>query len=240
MSWAAALSTVLFSFFYLGSALAYPAMAGYHYPTLLRTFPGRLYPGLLLKSAANASPGAPGVRFLFFKKTDRKFWLSKIPYFVFSLLFGAYTFITRAQEGHDIETASGIYSLVDRFWMICQTLLFYPVKLLIPLGFSVSYPFIKTAGTWPWTYYAAPVVLAGLAFAVGNTAGRTRHELLLGLALYLLPLCVMLPFRTVGSFETAFPTAMCTCRAWDCSCCWAWIGAPNTNRAMACWRFLPY
>ena len=201
VSWAAALSTVLFSFFYLGSALAYlkwrSATTPLYYGLSLVAF----ILACLSKSAAVTLPLVLlAFDFYLSKKLIGKFWLSKIPYFVFSLLFGAYTFVTRAQEGHDIEAASGIYSLPDRFWMICQTLLFYPVKLLIPVGFSVSYPFVKTAGIWPWTYYAAPAALAALAFAIWKY-GRTRHELLLGLALYLLPLCVMLPFRTVGSFE---------------------------------------
>ncbi|HND89373.1 MAG TPA: tetratricopeptide repeat protein, partial [Saprospiraceae bacterium] len=71
----------------------------------------------------------------------------------------------------------------------------------VPLGFSIAYPFVKGGdGSWPPQYYAAPLVLAALAFLVWKK-WRTRPDLLLGLALYLLPLVVMLPFRTVGSFE---------------------------------------
>jgi tetratricopeptide (TPR) repeat protein len=90
--------------------------------------------------------------------------------------------------------------MADRFLIVCQTMLFYPFKLLIPLGFSISYPFVKMDGAWNWEYYAAPIALLALGVLVWKK-GRNKPDILLGLALYLLPLSVMLPFRTVGSFE---------------------------------------
>jgi tetratricopeptide (TPR) repeat protein len=84
--------------------------------------------------------------------------------------------------------------------MVCQTLLFYPFKTLLPLGYSVAYPFVKEQGSWGITYLAAPLVLAVLAYLVYKYL-RNSPNYLLGLGLYLLPLVVMLPFRTVGSFE---------------------------------------
>ena len=201
VSWAAALSTVLFSFFYLFSTLAYirwkNSAASLHYVLAL----GAFVLAALAKSAAVTLPLILlAIDYYLNNKWSWKFVLNKAPFFGFSLLFGLYTFVTRAQEGHDIEAASSAFSVADRFWMVCQTLLFYPVKLLLPFGFSVSYPFIKMDGVWPWTYYAAPLALAGLAFLAWKY-GRKRPDVLLGLALYLLPLTVMLPFRTVGSFE---------------------------------------
>lgn len=201
VSWAAALSTLLFSTFYLLSLIGY--LNWKKSPTLLwfGCSLGAFILACLAKSAAVTLPLVLlAIDFYLSKKLEGKFWLSKIPYFIFSFAFGAYTFVTREQEGHDIEAASNVYSVIDRFWMASQTLLFYPVKLLAPLGFSVSYPFVKTDGVWPWTYYVAPAILLALAFLIWKKA-RTQYDVLLGIALYLLPLSVMLPFRTVGSFE---------------------------------------
>ncbi len=201
VSWAAALSTVLFSTFYLSSLIAY--LNWKKTPTLLwlGMSLGAFVLACLAKSAAVTLPLVLlAIDFYQSKKLIGKFWLSKIPYLIFSIAFGVYTFVTREQEGHDIETASSAFSFVDRFWMVSQTLLFYPVKLLAPLGFSVSYPFVKIGDVWPWTYYIAPLVLIALAVLVWKKA-RTNYDVLLGVALYLLPLSVMLPFRTVGSFE---------------------------------------
>lgn len=203
VSWAAALSTVLFSTFYLGSLLAW--VRGMRSPTLL------IWPAISLilfvlaclsKSAAVTLPLVlSALVFLFSKEQSGKFWLRTIPFYAVALVFGLYTFATRAQEGHDIAASSAAFSLVDRFFMICQTVLFYPFKLLLPLGYEISYPFVKAGGSWPWTYYAAPVVLAVLIFFFFYKKWWQNRELALGLALYFLPLTVMLPFRTVGSFE---------------------------------------
>lgn len=201
VSWAAALSTVLFSTFYLLSLLVY--LQWRRSPALLWIVLSlaAFLAACLSKSAAVTLPLVlVAVDFYLDGKQSGKNWLSKIPYFAGALVFGLYTFVTREQEGHDIEATSAVFSMVDRFFMVCQTLLFYPFKLLVPLGYSVSYPFVKMEGAWDWTYYAAPLVLAGLAFLIWSK-GRHDKNLLLGVALYFLPLAVMLPFRTVGSFE---------------------------------------
>ena len=199
--WAAALSTVLFSTFYLGSALAYLRWTKAGNTGWLALSVGIFLLSTLAKSAAVTLPLLLiAIDFYRFGRPERRHWLAKLPYVAISLFFGFKTFLTRAQEGHDIETASSAFSALDRIWMVSQTILFYPVKLLLPLGYSLDYPFLKTAGVWPWTYYAAPVILLGIGFLIW-TKLRSRHEVLLGLALYLLPLSVMLPFSTVGSFE---------------------------------------
>ena len=201
VSWAAALSTVLFAFFYLGSLLSYLNWKKSPTPVLYGLSLLAFLLACLSKSAAVTLPLVLlAVDAYRSGKWSGIQWLNKLPYFGFSVLFGAYTFVTRAQEGHDIEAASSAFSMLDRFWMVCQTLLFYPVKLLVPLGFSISYPFVKTDGLWSWEYYLAPLALLALGLLVWKKFG-TRREVLLALGLYLLPLVVMLPFRTVGSFE---------------------------------------
>lgn len=210
VSWAAALSTVLFSTFYLLSLIGYLGWL-----KRVDLSPGQgssafLWFGMsllvflaacLAKSAAVTLPLVL-VAMVFYAGKNRlgKFWLSIIPFLIFSLIFGLKTFSTRAQEGHDIEATSAAFSALDRFWMVCQTVLFYPVKLLVPVGYSVSYPFVKMGGVWHWSYYAAPLALLALAFFFWKK-GRRQPDVALGAALYLLPLTVMLPFRTVGSFE---------------------------------------
>ena len=213
VSWAAALSTVLFSTFYLLGLLAYlnwlkqenanPSETTQHSPALLWLFLSLMafLAACLSKSAAVTLPLVlVAIGFYYRKNQSGKFWLSIIPFVLLSIWFGRLTFSTRAQEGHDIEATSAAFSALDRFWMICQTILFYPVKLLAPIGYSVSYPFVKLDGAWNWTYYAAPLALLALAFFIWKQ-WRRQPDLLMGMALYLLPLAVMLPFRTVGSFE---------------------------------------
>lgn len=199
--WAAGFSTVLFTTFYIASLAAYVQWRKSNIHAWLYGSIGLFVAANLSKSAAVTLPLALIlIDYFIDKKLIRKFWLSKIPYFIFSLLFGFYTFVTRAREGHDITNDVKDYDLLDRLWMVSQTLLFYPAKLLAPLGFTVSYPFPAPDGPWPWYYYAAPPVLAGLAWLFW-TRWRKNPWLVLGIGLYVLPLGVMLPFRTVGSFE---------------------------------------
>ena len=202
VSWAAALSTVLFSTFYLTSLLAYLQWRRSPTPLWLGFSVAAFVAACLSKSAAVTLPFVLlAMEFFYLSKNQlMQKWLSIVPFLPFALIFGINTFVTRAQEGHDIEASSAAFSALDRFWMVCQTILFYPVKLIFPLSFSVAYPFVKMHGSWDWTYYAAPFTLAALAFLVWKK-GRNQSDLLFGLSLYLLPLVVMLPFRTVGSFE---------------------------------------
>jgi len=219
VSWAAALSTVLFSSFYLGSLLAYLQWRGSANMVWLGVSLLAFLAACLSKSAAVTLPLVLlAVDFYLGKMatlqttksrqtstpksnaTGSLMLLSKLPFFAGAFIFGLYTFSTRAQEGHNIETSSAVFSFADRFFMACETLLFYPVKLLIPLGYSISYPFVKMEGVWGWEYYAAPIVLLVLGFLIWQK-WRDNPDALLGLALYLLPLSIMLPFRTVGSFE---------------------------------------
>ena len=206
VSWAAALSTVLFAAFYLGSFRAYLSFAqaaekGTTTLPWIALSLGLFMASVLSKSAAVTLPVLLiAIDFLFYKNLIRKFWTSKILYFLIAFGFGLYTFTTREAEGHDIALSSSVFSLVDRFFMISQTILFYPFKLLAPFGFTVAYPFTKDGGSWAWYYYASPVVLAAIAGLVWKMA-RNDRDVLWGIALYLIPLAVMLPIRTVGSFE---------------------------------------
>lgn len=203
VSWAAALSTALFAVFYLASWRSYIAFVqspGGGWGWLILSF---LFfaASVLSKSAGVTLPLLLiATDYLFFRDRAVALLKNKVFYLALALWFGYKTFLTRAAEGHDVTVQTGIFDAADRFLMVCQTLLFYPVKLLLPVGFTISYPFEKIGGGWHWTYYAAPVVLALLSAAV-IWKGRRQRDLLFGLALYVLPLAVMLPFRTVGSFE---------------------------------------
>jgi tetratricopeptide (TPR) repeat protein len=201
VAWAAALSTVLFSSFYLLSIRAYLQWRNAGTLPWIGLSVIFFLAACLSKSAAVTLPLVlVAIDFFIDKKQIGKLWLSKILFFLGSVYFGLQTFSTRAQEGHDIDMASSAYGVLDRFWMISQTILFYPVKLLLPFGFSIAYPFPDSGSDWPITYYLAPLALAALAFLVWKY-WKTAEEKLFAIALYILPLSVMLPFRTVGSFE---------------------------------------
>ncbi len=204
VSWAAAQSTVLYGMFYLAGLFTYVQFAQSGRKSWLGWTLFFFLLSLLSKSAAVTFPLMLVALDIFFFRVKKGItWLQKAPFFIGSILFGWYTFQTRAAEGHDIALQSQVFSALDRLWMVSETLLFYPFKILAPFGFSIDYPFVKTAGSWPWYTYAAPLVVAGIAFFAWKKTTQLP-EVRWGLALYLLPLLVMLPFQTVGTFEMRF------------------------------------
>lgn len=204
VSWIAAFSTPLFALFFLLALNAYVRHTqdqpwGRHYWLAL----GFFVLACLSKSAAVALPLSLMVVDLWLKRPplSRQSLLEKAPFFALALGFGLFTFYTRAQAGHEVGTMAGGFSIADRALMACHTLLFYWTKLLAPIGLSIWYPFEKTAaGGWPWTYYAAPVVLAGLLWWVWRSRQQTPF-IFRGILFYLANIIFALPFYTIGTFE---------------------------------------
>lgn len=200
-SWIAGQSALTFSLFYLLALLAYVRWQDTARPLFYGLTLLAFMASILAKSAAVTLPLL--LLALDWYKTGRvtmKNVLGKLPFFAASLAFGLYTFATREAEGHNLVVASKAYSLFDRFLMVCHSLLFYPYKLLIPFNLSIFYPMEKTDGAWSIDYYLAPLAVAGLAWFAWKQAQKIR-EIGLGSLWYFLPLTVMLPYVSVGTFE---------------------------------------
>jgi len=204
VSWVAAFSTPLFSLFSLLAMHAYVRHTegnawGKHYWLAL----GFFVLACLSKSAAVALPLSLLVVDLWLKRPplNRQSLLEKAPFFALAIGFGLFTFFTRAQAGHDVGALAGGFSIADRALMACHTILFYWTKIIVPLGLSIWYPFEKTAaGGWHWTYYAAPVVLAGLLWWVWRIREQAPF-VFRGVLFYLANILFALPFYTIGTFE---------------------------------------
>lgn len=199
VSWVSALSTLMFSCFYLVTLhlfLSYlDGKGGKFYWLALCTF---VVAGFS-KSAAATVPFML-VAFDWWRSgnLNLRTFTSKWPFWLVSVGLIALTFLTRSAEGHTLGAST--FSPVDRIFMICQTFLFYPVKLLIPLNFSILYPFIKTQGAWRADYYLALPAVAALVWWVFKNWNQQR-EIIFGIAMYALPLSLMLPVISVGTAE---------------------------------------
>jgi tetratricopeptide (TPR) repeat protein len=125
---------------------------------------------------------------------------SKWPFWLVSAGLVILTFITRSAEGHDIGGSANAFSMVDRLFMISQTIFFYPFKLLVPSGYSIFYPFVKQDGMWRADYYLALPAVTLLAWWVVKNWNKHR-DIIFGTGLYLAPLFLMLPVVSVGTAE---------------------------------------
>ncbi len=203
VAWIAGLSTPLFSLFMLLSMSAFlryvdAGKMGRDYGLALLF----LLMACLAKSAAVVLPLCLLALDVWLKRpVNRQTLLEKAPFFGISLLFGVLTLYSRGTSGHTVDAAGAGFSIIDRFWMASHTVLFYWGKLLWPLGLSIWYPFEKTAsGAWPWMYYAAPVVLAGVLWAVYRYR-EAAPVLWAGVLFYAANIVLALPFYTIGEFE---------------------------------------
>ncbi|MFN0014751.1 MAG: tetratricopeptide repeat protein [Saprospiraceae bacterium] len=199
--WIAGQSAVTFSFFYLLGLVAYAKWQQNERPVFYGLTLLLFVCSVLAKSAAVTFP----LLLLAFDwyRNGTLTWknlLGKVPFFAVSAALGLYTLTTRAAEGHNLVVTTKALSLFDRFLMVCHSLLFYPAKLLAPLGLSIYYPMEKTDGTWSFDYYLAPLVVGTLFFLVWKYRKNVREASLSALW-YLMPLSVMLPYVTVGTLE---------------------------------------
>lgn len=200
-SWIAGQSTLSFSLFYLLSIIAYIKWQdnpkGTWYGLALFAF----LCSALAKSAAVTLP----IMLLAFDwyrngKVTLQNVLNKVPFLIISLVLGLYTLSTREAEGHNLVVTSSAYSVLDRFLMVVNTLLFYPWKLLAPVQLSVFYPFTKVNGHWSPEYFVSPFILAGLVWLIWKYTAKAK-EIGLAALWYFLPLVIMLPYVSVGTFE---------------------------------------
>lgn len=199
--WIAGQSALTFSFFYLLSLIAYASWQRNERPLFYGLTLLLFVFSVLAKSAAVTLPLLL-LAFDWYKNgtVTVKNVLAKIPFFAISLALGLYTFATREAEGHKLVVSSKAYNLFDRFLMVCHSLLFYPVKLLAPFNLSIFYPMEKSGGHWSFDYYVAPLVVGALVWLVWKYAREIR-EIGFGALWYFLPLTVMLPYVSVGTFE---------------------------------------
>ncbi len=205
VAWIAGFSTPLFSMFCLLSALFYLRHSdrengsSQHYALSL----GLFIAACLAKSTAVMLPLLLLVFDVYWKKPaliSRKRWLGYAPYFIIALGFGLFTFYTRAAAGVEVGEQTNAFSALERVLLVCYTPLLYWSKILLPINLSVYYSFDKVNGHLPWPYYAAPVLLAGVAFAAWRYRQAAPY-LRKGLLFYAANILFTLPFYSVGSFE---------------------------------------
>jgi len=107
------------------------------------------------------------------RKFSMKLVWEKAPFFMIAIIMGIVS-ITAA-ESTDTISHDTVFTLFDRILFACFNLLAYTTKLLVPFNLSSFYPYpIKEAGSLPFYYYLAPVVVAALLFLIIRSMKKTR------------------------------------------------------------------
>lgn len=122
------------------------------------------------------------------RKLTIKLILEKIPFLVISIVMGLISLYFRTDTGSTHSLSH--YSLPDRFFMICYSLLAYGVKSVLPIHLSEIYAYpIKINGWLPILFYIAPVILTGI-FILLFRLKTLRQEILFGALFFIINIII--------------------------------------------------
>ena len=195
VSWASATSNIIFTTFYLSAILSF-------LKNPKRTFDPSTFSWFIIACLSKATAiSLPVVLLAYLVVIKKKSWITSfvqlLPYFLISLLIGTITILSRESAEH-LTNLSLSYSIVERGLIFCYTIVFYPLQYVFPLELSTFYSFPnKVNGTFSWIYYAAPFILAGIAFLVYRF--RKNQLVLFGALFYIITIGPVLQLIPVGS-----------------------------------------
>lgn len=192
VAWATERKDVLYSLFFLLSALSY--ISYYKSRKLVLYFASLLLFILSLLSKIQAV-SLPLVLILidyyFENKFSLKQLLNKAPYFLLSLITGLLGIFFLTKQG-SLETDS-ILPFFQRFFIGSFSLLVYIVKTIVPWEMSPIYPFPAKLS---WMHFASLPVALGLAFLIWKMK-RHRKTVVFGFLFFLVNIAFVL--QVVGA-----------------------------------------
>lgn len=198
VAWVSATGTVLFTSFYLASAIVYllynetASKKKYVISIILFLF------ALLSKSAAVTLP----LLLLLFDyyrggTIRKKDLITKIPFFILSIVFGIITIYARQKAGHIIDI-SKYFSIYDRPFLIMYSLVYYILNNIIPFKLSAFHLYPAGTGHFlPARYYIYSSLLLLIIFIIYK-AKSLRKDLLFGFLFFFLTIFVMIEIVPVG------------------------------------------
>jgi tetratricopeptide (TPR) repeat protein len=163
VAWIAARKDLLYSFFYLGSLIAYVSYRKRNNSLTLYILAILLFLlSLFSKSAAVTLPIILVLTDWYLSNRPAlKSNLDKIPFFALSFIFGAISLLSQRIMGSNLDYVTG-YSFLERLLIGAYAFAFYIVKSIFPLSLSAIHPMpLKPGGILPVAYY-----FSSLAFIV--------------------------------------------------------------------------
>ena len=202
VSWISERKDVLYTFFFLGSLIAYLKYIydDTKYKYLIYSLILFLF-SLMSKSAAVClAPLIVLFDFYMKRKYILKTYLEKIPYFLLSLIFGIVSILSQSSAGATsaLTDFNFDFSFFDKIFLVSYAVMFYIVKAIAPFSLSVIhyYP-LKTGGALPLLYYLAPLGIALIVFLIYKFK-NVRKELIFGFLFFLITIILVLQFIPVG------------------------------------------
>jgi Flp pilus assembly protein TadD len=191
VSWISARSSSMYTFFYLLALISY---VQYHKNNFSVKYLGLtalfFILSLFTKAQAVTLPVLLlAIDYYYARKISMKMAMEKIPFFALSIIFGIITLNDPATQ-HNITNGMMVsYNTIDMLFMVCYSFMFYFYKLILPINLCAVYVYPpKINGMLPWEYYASPVFLLLVAFALYRF--RKNRVVIFGAALFFITISI--------------------------------------------------
>lgn len=130
------------------------------------------------------------------KKIDKNSMKAKIPFWIISIIFVFVTFAT--QHKADAFRLAPKLSFIDNFFIASHGIVFYIIKLLVPINLSCFYPYPeKINNLFPIQFIISPIIVLCLAIAV-IISERYTKKILFGALFFLITIFPVLQLIPVG------------------------------------------
>ncbi len=198
VAWISERKDLLYTFFFLLSLICYAKYVKVEKKKayLIWAFVWFLL-SLLSKSAAVCLPLVLVlIDYYHDKKVSWQTFNTKIPFFVFSLVFGILAIFS--QRSVESIITLPLFTVLDRVFLFSYAILFYLFRAFFPLDLSIMhyYP-VKINGILPVEYYISLPILLVLIWGIFKS-GRFKNELIFGFLFYLTTIFLVLQIIPVG------------------------------------------
>jgi hypothetical protein len=202
--WISTRSSALYSLFFLAGLLAWDKYLKNGFQT--KHYLLALLFALLSLFSKSMAATFPIVLFVMDFMQRRKFRLrlitEKIPFLVFSIIFGIVAIKASASFGH-ITVLEQDYSLFQRFFLIVYGIAFYIIKFFLPTHLSAIYAFPELSnGQLPAYVFTSVIMIIGVLTGLWFS-GKNKREFISGLLFFMVSIGMVLPLFWSRIFITA-------------------------------------
>lgn len=193
VAWIAARSTLLFTAFYIGGLITYIRYTENRKMIFLVLTILLALVALFTKSLAISFPFILLlIDYYRSRKWSNNLLLEKLPFLLFSVIFGYITVDAAQTYGH-ISALQYDYSLPDRFFILCHTYVFYLVKFVVPIKLSSIYAYPElVGGRLPVIYYLSAIIPLALIWFIYLYRNKQR-KIIAGLLFFSFAVAPVLP-----------------------------------------------
>ena len=197
VSWISERKDLLYTAFFLLSLITYNRFIQEEKKYLLAWSIALMFLSCLSKPAAVAlTPVVFLLDYYSGKKITMSSIVQKIPFLFLSLLFGIMVLFSQSKSGSMNMVEH--FPIMDKFFFVCYGLVFYLLKLFVPIHLSVMYLYpLKENGLLPMEYYLAPLVILALIISIFKFK-KIQKELLFGFLFYFFTLAMVIQVVPVG------------------------------------------